>query len=232
MTGGTGLSSDLSPQSLFSFLSASDEDAAPPHNLLIAIDANATESWRDFAREFSLEFEGRGTSVVDAFRAGPRSEGGPIVAVKPTSVASKNILSDETLQGPAVLYRGQSHVIQPDFPLAMPVLSSSVSSYSAVSTSFSEDEPVPFSPSSLVTAVQATSGGRILWSGSVDLFSDAFFRDGLSGNEAFVKDVSQWVLAERGVLRVQDVRHRRVGEQESREQYRVKDEWVRLLCSC
>ena len=76
-----------------------------------------------------------------------------------------------------------------------------------------ESLPLAGEKAQLVTAVQARNNARILVSGSLDLFSNAFFRSkdsktgAVVGNEVFCAELSKWVFAERGVLRFSDIRH-------------------------
>jgi len=86
------------------------------------------------------------------------------------------------------------------------------------------------SKASLVSAFQAKSGSRIVFSGSVDMFTDAFMTEE-SGNEGFARDVTAWCFQEEGVLRIDKVLHRKVGEDTPREQYQIGMELVRTYYS-
>jgi len=76
-----------------------------------------------------------------------------------------------------------------------------------------------------------------LLSGSLDLFSDSFFRSPVrkvgttqtfekSGNEELAKALTEWVFKEKGVLRVGKVEHRLVNQKEPSTSYTVMDEVV------
>lgn len=47
-----------------------------------------------------------------------------------------------------------------------------------------------------------------------------------TGNKAFVKDITQWVFQEKGVLRLVSASHHRAGEDQERDLYRIKDDLV------
>lgn len=223
-----GTSKDLSPQSLYDFISRADQT---PHNLLIALSPTTSETWRDFAREFSFEFDIRGNTLLDPFSS---SGNASLVPVYPSSFSPEEYQIVKRTK--PVLYSGISHAIAQGFPLAKSLLEAPATSYSHNRDSALEvelDGSVPAlvgQRSSLVTAFQAKNGARVVWSGSLDLFSDEMMNE-QSGNEAFVRDVSSWVFQEEGVLRIDQVGHAKVGEMEARDEYRVEDELVCLLLS-
>ncbi len=85
-----------------------------------------------------------------------------------------------------------------------------------------------------MSALQARNNARVVFTGSLDFFSDAFFQSGVqksgtekkyekSGNEALAIALSKWVFKEQGVLRVGRVRHHKVGETSPPEAYTVMD---------
>jgi oligosaccharyltransferase complex subunit beta len=85
-----------------------------------------------------------------------------------------------------------------------------------------------------VSALQARNNARIVFTGSLDFFSDSLFQSGVqksgtdkkyekSGNEALAIALSKWVFKEQGVLRVGRVRHHKVGETSPPEAYTVMD---------
>lgn len=115
-----------------------------------------------------------------------------------------------------VLYHGVGQSLtDPENILAVPVLRGNPSSYSA-----QPNKPVADGPESsgehtlLVTAVQGRNNARVVVSGSLDLFTNAYYRAVDSngqqvGNEAFCRELSKWALAETAVLRFRDIAHHR-----------------------
>ncbi len=85
-----------------------------------------------------------------------------------------------------------------------------------------------------MSALQARNNARIVFTGSLDFFSDSLFQSGVqksgtdkkyekSGNEALAIALSKWVFKEQGVLRVGRVRHHKIGETSPPEAYTVMD---------
>ena len=144
-----------------------------------------------------------------------------------SAVRSRVFLGDFAERGAPVLFSGVAHSVERDNILAVPVrgcftaslpspvqvLRGNPSSYSANPSKPVEQLQIAGDKAHLVTAVQARNNARILVSGSLDLFSNDFFRardsrtGEMVGNEAFCSELSKWVFAERGVLRFSDIRH-------------------------
>lgn len=139
------------------------------------------------------------------------------------------------MQAP-VLFRGIGHSLNPASSLVLKVLSASPSAYSAnPNTKLSSPPSLTGSAISLVSVVQARNNARILISGSLDLFSNRFFKSGVqkagsstkyqkSGNEQFVTEISKWVFHERGHLKAVNVSHHKVGETNEPAMYRINDD--------
>lgn len=89
----------------------------------------------------------------------------------------------------------------------------------------------------MVTGLQARNNARVLFTGSLDLFSDNFFRATVepasggskaqeSGNEALATALSKWVFKEEGVLRVGKVEHHLAGASQAPSYYTVMEDVV------
>ena len=75
----------------------------------------------------------------------------------------------------------------------------------------------------LVAGLQARNNARVVVSGSLAMFSDAF----LAGNDAqleFTKSVILWATKNSGVLRSTDMTHYRVGETETPSYYTINEQ--------
>lgn len=110
---------------------------------------------------------------------------------------------------------GQS-LTDPENVLALGVLRGNPSSYSAMPNKpLGSDGPENAGQDALlVTAVQGRNNARVVVSGSLDMFSNAYFRavDNAGshvGNELFCSELSKWTFAETGVLRFRDITHHR-----------------------
>ncbi|KRX87286.1 Dolichyl-diphosphooligosaccharide--protein glycosyltransferase 48 kDa subunit, partial [Trichinella pseudospiralis] len=84
----------------------------------------------------------------------------------------------------------------------------------------------------LVGAVQAKNNARVVFTGSLDMFSDEFINSNYvqegkkivqTGNRDFVKAVTEWVFKRKGVLRVKSIRHHRSGELVPPPDYTIMD---------
>jgi oligosaccharyltransferase complex subunit beta len=194
------------------------------------VSPSISELWRDFAREFSIDFDDRDTFAIDHFSFGPDDKGDHTLLSVPAATTNNVVKTSKP-----VLYHGIAHAAARDQPLVLPLLRGLETTYSAdpnsKGTGIDEEGPyVAGTSTGLVTGFQARNGARILWSGSTDLFSDELWRRD-SGNEEFVREVSDWVFGLRGVVRTVEARHERVGGPRRKGEYRVKDELVCRLCS-
>ncbi len=88
----------------------------------------------------------------------------------------------------------------------------------------------------LISALQARNNARVLFTGSLDFFSNDFFEASVqksagpnnkrfdrSGNEELSTSLTQWVFKERGVLRVNGVKHHKVGQTQPPAAYTIKE---------
>ena len=223
------------------------EFASNGGNILIAVDGQMSNAVREFAESCGVEFDARGSAVIDHFQnnaqADPRyrksieataSRGLSAVFTFPTpliscSLQGLGVLSSTSLQSKAVLgayaaakspapvlFRGIGHAIDDSNILAVKVLRGNPSTYSAVPSKPVDDYPENTGADTLlVTALQARNNARVVVSGSLDLFSNSFFRakqsnGDLVGNELFCAELSKWAFGEAGVLRFRDIVHHKV----------------------
>lgn len=112
-----------------------------------------------------------------------------------------------------IVYRGISHTVEDSNILALKVLKGNPSTYST-----SPNKPVGDGPESagdasvLVSAVQARNNARVTISGSIEMYSNAFYHvEGMEvGNAAFCEDLTKWTFGEKAVLRFRDIVHHRI----------------------
>ena len=117
-----------------------------------------------------------------------------------------------SLDNQSILYRGIGHKIDLKNVLGFRILSANPTTYYASSTT--NDIGKSGVDISLISAIQARNNARLLFTGSLDLFSNEFFsiniQNSLNGNDLFTKELSKWVFGESSVLRFRDVRHNKV----------------------
>ena len=140
-----------------------------------------------------------------------------------------------------LLYQGTGLVADHNNPLVIEILTASYSAYS-----HNPDEPITEYPHSagkntlLIAGLQARNNARVVFSGSLDFFSDAFFtasveksvaggkKSAKSGNQDLAAALSRWCFKQSGVLRTTKVNHHLAGEKvpPSSGTYTINDEIV------
>lgn len=171
------LAEDISPRQLVDYLKSGG-------NLVVGLDSGLSEMHRDFAREFSLEFEDKGSALVDHFRYSGEYDAGNHTAVLVGGnkaqgglsagglVQNVNVFSEETLREAKekpLLYRGVVHRVGAN-PLAFPLILPPATSYSSEtpllvkeqdavieSTSYSTPAPVTITTTKIVDGQTQTS---------------------------------------------------------------------------
>ncbi|KAJ1025884.1 hypothetical protein NDA16_002510 [Ustilago loliicola] len=171
------LSADLAPQQLVEYLKNGG-------NMIVGLDSSVSEMHRDLAREFSLEFEDKGSALVDHFRHSAELDAGNHTTVLVGGEATQpglspgglvenlNVFSAETLQAAKekpLLYRGIVHRVGAN-PLAFPLVLPPATSYSSEtpslvkeadavveSTSYSTPAPVTVTTTKIIDGSTITS---------------------------------------------------------------------------
>lgn len=207
-------------------------------NILAAASSSVGDVMRELANECGFEIDEEGNYVIDHLNFDVSDDGKHTTIVAdtenlleaPTVVGSKNI--------PPVLFKGVGIISDQDNPLVLEVLSASSTAYSYSPDAKITDYPHAVGKNTLlVSALQARNNARVMFSGSLDFFSDKFFTSGVqkafggkryesSGNQALATALSQWVFKEKGVLRAQNVRHHPKGQRTPPEAYTVMDDVV------
>ncbi|XP_077468394.1 dolichyl-diphosphooligosaccharide--protein glycosyltransferase 48 kDa subunit [Stigmatopora argus] len=204
-------------------------------NVLVAASSDIGDPIRELGSECGVEFDEEKTAVIDHhnFDKSDRGEHTLIVA------DPENLLKAPTIVGQTnkpVLFKGVGMVADPDNPLVLDILTGSSTAYS-----FFPDKPISQYPHAvgkntlLIAGLQARNNARVVFSGSLDFFSDAFFNSDVqkatpgsqlyeqTGNWELAEALSRWVFKEAGVLRVGKVRHHPVGEKSPPAAYTITD---------
>ncbi|GAA5912928.1 hypothetical protein JCM5296_002528 [Sporobolomyces johnsonii] len=219
---------ELSPQSLYRLVESGI-------NLLVALPPSASETWRDFGREFEVDTDDRGSQIIDHFNYDVAlDDGSHSTIVVPLAAAPDPFVSAATRAGPPILYRGAAHAIG-RLPLLTPILHAPSTSYSSDPDSALEDVRLAGTAAGLVTAFQARNNARVTFVGSTDIFTDSLIHAPVelpgsaasypqSGNLAFLEDLTRWTFHETGVIHATAVEHRSAGEAINPSSYRVGNE--------
>lgn len=167
----TGLPIDLAPQRLVDSLQRGV-------NILVVLSSELSEFWRDFAREFDVDFDDRGHALIDHFSYDTHlDDGSHTTVVLPLADSPTPFISAATQAGPPVLYRGAAHSLG-RLPMLNRVLAARSTSYSyesklgSLSETPAEDLCLAGSKIGVVSAFQARNNARVTFVGSQDLFSD------------------------------------------------------------
>ncbi|CAG8547414.1 14908_t:CDS:2, partial [Dentiscutata heterogama] len=208
-------------------------------NILLGASSELSETIRDFAREFDIDFDDLDTSVIDHFNYDKSDDGKHTLIIAKGITNNEAILTKNVIEGPPVLFRGIAHKVG-TVPLLTKILWAGETAYSYETKADQQVDQEPLvvgSKAMLVSALQARNNARITFVGSTELFSDRFFDSPIqktnsaesftkSGNEDFVKDLTKWTFQEKGVLKVTSRNHHKENETEELEVYRIKDNIV------
>lgn len=163
---------DLSPQRLVQFL----EDGG---NILVGASTDISEFWRDFAREFDIDFDDKPTAVFDHFSHLDEDPATVIAPLKSTPLIQDSVIIPDVTRASSaahVLFRGIGHSVGKN-PLLISVLRASPVAYSSEATLKDPADATPFITGNeigLITAFQTHKQSRVVFVGSVEFFSDKF----------------------------------------------------------
>ncbi|XP_062247955.1 dolichyl-diphosphooligosaccharide--protein glycosyltransferase 48 kDa subunit [Platichthys flesus] len=205
-------------------------------NVLVAANSDIGDPLRELGSECGIEFDEEKTAVIDHhnYDASDPGEHTLIVASPENLLKAPTIVGKPT--GKPVLFKGVGMVADPENPLVLDILTGSSTAYS-----FFPDRPISQYPHAvgkntlLIAGLQARNNARVVFSGSLDFFSDAFFNSAVqkatpgsqryeqTGNMELAEALSRWVFKEAGVLRVGAVTHHPVGEISPPAAYTITD---------
>ncbi|XP_067130403.1 dolichyl-diphosphooligosaccharide--protein glycosyltransferase 48 kDa subunit [Centruroides vittatus] len=207
-------------------------------NVLVGASSSVGDIMREVANECGFEIDEEGSAVIDHLNYDASDDGKHTLIV-----ASPNDLLDApTIVGkkdiPPILYRGVGLIADNDNPLILEVLTASSTAYCYNPDNKITEYPHAVGKSTLlISAVQARNNARVVFSGSLDFFSDQFFQSSVqrvhenkkyekSGNQALATALALWVFKEHGVLRAGNVKHHIKGETQPPDAYTIMDEVV------
>jgi len=207
----------LSVEAIVSFI---DEGG----NVVVAGSSEATDLVRELAAEVGVEVDEEASAVIDHLHHDTRLDDGQhtTIAAPVAGLLASPLVVGATPKAP-LLYKGAGLTTDPENPLLLPLLRAAPTAYS-----HHPANPITQYPHAtgtgvvLLAALQARNNARVLVSGSLDFFSDAFLtaavntpqgaQHAVSGNAGVVEAVTKWALKETGVIRVTGVDHHRTGE--------------------
>ncbi|XP_076049228.1 dolichyl-diphosphooligosaccharide--protein glycosyltransferase non-catalytic subunit Ost48 [Oratosquilla oratoria] len=206
-------------------------------NVLVAGSSEATDLIRDLATEVGVEMDEEGAAVIDHLHYDAADSGLHTLVAAPSDGLIDSVVMVGHKQSAPLLYRGTGLITDPDNPLVLPVLRAPSTAYCHDPTQRITEYPHATGQNMLlVAALQARNNARVVVSGSLEFFSDAFILASVqtptgqqfdrSGNGVVVEALSRWVFHEEGVLRVVSVEHYRKGEDSPPPSYTIKEQVV------
>eukprot|EP00095_Tigriopus_kingsejongensis_P008299 snap_masked-scaffold948_size77650-processed-gene-0.11 protein:Tk08299 transcript:snap_masked-scaffold948_size77650-processed-gene-0.11-mRNA-1 annotation:"dolichyl-diphosphooligosaccharide--protein glycosyltransferase 48 kda subunit" len=211
-------------------------------NVLVAGSSQTGDVLREIASEVGFETDEENHAVIDHLNFDTAQDEGQhtlVVADTANLIQAPAIVGTVKAALSPFLYRGTGLMVDRENPLVLEVLTASSSAYS-----HNPDDPITEYPhvtgknTVLIAGLQARNNARVIFSGSLDFFSDAFFAssvqrfgrtEGLAcGNQALATALSDWCFKRAGVLRVTQVNHHLVGEKAppSEHTYTIKEDVV------
>lgn len=194
-------------------------------NVLIAGNSLTGDVLREVASECGFEADEEGNSVIDHLNFDVNLDGGKHTLIATDSanlIDSAPIVGDKKSLGP-ILYEGTGLMVDHENPLVLEILTASSTAYS-----HNPDEQITEYPHAtgkgtvLVAGLQARNNARVVFAGSIDMFSDKLFgaqvsswsgkKAEKSGNQALAVALARWCFKLSGVLRVKGVNHHLAGE--------------------
>lgn len=208
-------------------------------NVLVAASPSIGDPIRELGSECGVEFDEEKTSVIDHINHDVSDlDQHTLIVAEPSNVIKANTITGHPITNP-LLYQGVGMTADPDNPLVLEVLTASSTAYSYYPDVKISEYPHAVGKSTLLIAgLQARNNARVVFSGSLDFFSDEFFSRPVqsskagselyskSGNQDLAIALSEWVFKEHGVLRVGEVKHHRVGEAAPPVAYTVEEDVV------
>lgn len=206
-------------------------------NVLVAASSEIGEVLRDLALEVGLDPDERGSAVIDHLNYDVGDHGDHTLLV----MDQGNIISSPLITGSSspqpVLYQGLGLLADVDNPLVIEIMTGYTTSYSYNPGYDIIDYPHAVGKSTLLIAgMQARNNARIVFSGSIQFFSNELFaspaakaRPGSkeyqqNRNRDLATALSKWVFREVGVLQVGTVEHHLQGQSDTPEAYTIYDD--------
>jgi len=202
-------------------------------NLLVTAGSVTGDVLREIASESGFEVDEDNTYVIDHHNFDAAKDSGYHTRV----VASpENLVKSDIIVGTGklpLLYQGTGLLTDPSNPLVIDILTGATTAYTHNPQQPIKEYPHTVGKSTVMIAgLQARNNARIVFSGSLEFFSDEFFQAEVqtgngkpvpSGNFELAEALSLWCFKERGVLRVDGIQHSKLGEGSAPEFYTIRE---------
>lgn len=206
-------------------------------NVLVAGSSSIGDVLREIASECGFEADEEGTAVIDHLNFDAVKDIGgqhTTIVADPANLIQSSAIVGSTAKSSKnpFLYRGTGLIADQDNPLVLEILTASSTAYSYNPNEAVKDYPHAAGKNTLLIAgLQARNNARVIFSGSLDFFSDEFFTSSVhvrgaeaaSGNKALAEALSSWAFKKSGVIRFSGVSHHKRGEKKEPEFYTITE---------
>ncbi|KAK3738104.1 hypothetical protein QZH41_013842 [Actinostola sp. cb2023] len=191
-------------------------------NVLVAANSAIGDPLRELGSECGVEFDEEKTAVIDHISHDVSDlDQHTLIVADPSRVIKSATVTGKTVTSP-LLFKGVGMTADIDNPLVLEVVTASSTAYSYYPDSKISEYPHAVGKSTLlVAALQARNNARVVFSGSIDFFSDEYSK---SGNQDLALALADWVFKQHGVLRVNEVKHHKVGEASPPAAYTIEED--------
>uniref|UniRef100_A0A0R3RHX9 Dolichyl-diphosphooligosaccharide--protein glycosyltransferase 48 kDa subunit n=1 Tax=Elaeophora elaphi TaxID=1147741 RepID=A0A0R3RHX9_9BILA len=206
-------------------------------NVLLTAGTRVGDALHELAAENGFEFDENRTAVIDHLNYDTVLDEGDhtTIVADPANLISAPMIVGKTRHTNPILFSGVALIADKTNNLRLEILSASTTAYSFNPREKVEEYPGAVGRSTLlIGAIQARNNARVVLTGSLAMFSDAFINANVSkygsttklqksGNLELLTELSKWVFMEKSVLKVKSVSHHRVGEKNPPREYTILD---------
>ncbi|XP_003739484.1 dolichyl-diphosphooligosaccharide--protein glycosyltransferase 48 kDa subunit [Galendromus occidentalis] len=188
-------------------------------NVLAAVNSRVGNVMKELAAECGFEVDSEGNQMFDHHNYDVYLDKGDhtVIAFDSSQVIDVPAMIGTKKLEP-MLFSGIGLITDRKNPLVTTVIRSSATAYSAPASKAVTSTPlVAGEKGALVASLQARNNARVLFSGSLSMFSNEYLDAVVktngdlmavkSGNKDLVESLARWVFKETGVLRYSDVKH-------------------------
>lgn len=193
-------------------------------NVLLATDSSSSDTIRNLAIEFSVDFDEQNTIVRDQFNS--VNDIGTVIKV--TNFDSENHLYDNGNFNPtkdSIVFSGIAHRLTGRNAFVRSVASANYTALSYDIADFGTLVGVPMSGEdiSIASVLQARNNARVGFVGSTKLFSNEYFKHKGFKNKEFAESLTKFVFQESGVIRQVKFYHHNKDEDYQKGIYLIKE---------
>ncbi|EGR30314.1 hypothetical protein IMG5_135110 [Ichthyophthirius multifiliis] len=186
-------------------------------NVFIASDIDASKTIRQIFNEFGVDLDSIGSSVLDHFNYADQIDNNQIFS---NNIINQPVICPQ-LKYP-ILYKGSGISMAPyEMNQVYGILRAEDTTYS-YNYEKSETENTG-NHIILVAGVQGRNNARAILTGSIELFSNEFYKQEKFSNREFMQNIMLWNFGETGILKVGKINNTLDGQSQKVTEYRVGD---------